>query len=75
MVVFTHQKQVSSCLQVKGKFYLNDGNCIFAQITFEILFSFFACEHLFIVGFIFMYEILQMAVITGFSISKVAMYF
>ncbi len=75
MVVFTHQKQVSSSLQVKGKFNLNDGNCIFARITFENLLSFFVYEHLlFIVGFIFTYEILQMAVIV-FSISKVAIYF
>lgn len=36
----------------------------YLHITFENLFSFFACEHLlFIVGFMFMYEILQMAVI------------
>ncbi len=75
MVVFTNQKQVSSCLQVKGNLNLNDGNCIFARITFDNLLSFFVYEHLlFIVGFIFTYEILQMAVIV-FSISKVAIYF
>lgn len=54
MVEFTHQMQVvSSCLQVKGTFNLNDRHCIFAHIKFVNSFSFFAWKHLLCVAGLF----------------------